>query len=221
MLPTIKGSVSDLASSFKVVQVNTQDTSGGTLGGYLKFDFKDGAWSFGRDGDDVTGDNVAINIRTFAHGWKLWANGTFTSVLVNITDAEPPCPPPVGDKHASAARAFAGAFWDQGKPGEQLVFETNSYGGRKAVNVLIEAVKAKVQSSASFLFPVVKLGSESYKNQKHGSLIHNPTFEIVDWANESGAAESSIGIAEADAEDDTPIAVEAPAAPARRRRVAG
>jgi len=218
MLPVIKGSVADLASSFKVAQVNTQGASEGTLAGFLKFDFKVGSWSFGRDGDDVTEDYVAINIRTFAHGWKLYANGNFTSVLVAITEAEPPCPPPVGDKHASAARAFAGAFWDNGKPGEQLIFETNSYGGRKAVNDLIEAVKSKVMSGGTFLFPVVQLNSDSYKNQKHGSTIHNPVFKIVDWADENGVAESKQVNAEAP-ELPTPPAAQFPAAGPRRRRV--
>lgn len=218
MLPAIKGSVTDLANSFKNVQVNTDDSSPGTLGGFLRFDFKDGSWSFGRDSDEVTEDLVAINIRTFAHGWKLWANGKVTSVLVSITEPEPPCPPPVDDKHASAARGFAGAFWDDGKPGEQLVFETNSYGGRKAVNDLIEMVKQRVLAGSAYLFPIVRLKSESYKNQKHGSTIYNPRFELVDWADENGVAEGSVAQVMHSGED---APESAPAVAPRRRRVTG
>ena len=213
-LPVIKGSLTDLAASFQAAKVSTADSTPGTLGGFLKFDFKDGSWAFGRDGDDVTGDTVVVNVRSFAHGWKLWAAGKFIENLVSILDPLPEPPVAVDGKYPSEARAFAGAFYDNGKPGEQFTFETNSYGGRKATNDLLNQVYARSHVNPVHMFPIISLNSDSYKNVKHGSTIFNPVFAVVGWADEKGAVEDLN--ARIEASDEEPAAP----APTRRRRVA-
>jgi len=215
MLPVVKGSATDLASAMRAVKVSTGDATPGALGGFLKFDFKDGSFSFGRDGDDVSKDQAIINVRSLSHGWKLWAGGKFTQNFVSIIDPLPEAPQPVDGKYPSEARAFAGAFFDDGKPGEQFTFETNSYGGRKAANDLIVKIMERANSNPAFMFPVVCFDAESYKNQKHGTTIFNPVFTVVDWANEDGALERTARIAPKEAQ----VEPEAPA-PVRRRRVA-
>lgn len=215
MLPVVKGSATDLATAMRSVKVSTGDASPGAMGGFLKFDFKDGSFSFGRDGDDVTGDRAIINVRSLSHGWKLWAGGKFTQTFVSIIDPLPTAPESVDGKFPSEARAFAGAFYDDGAPGEQFTFETNSYGGRKSVNDLIVKIMERANSNPAYMFPVVELHGQSYKNVKHGTTIFNPVFEVVAWANEDGAIE---GMGRIEAKAEVEVEPEAPA-PARRRRV--
>jgi pyruvate/2-oxoglutarate dehydrogenase complex dihydrolipoamide acyltransferase (E2) component len=107
--------------------------------------------------------------------------------------------------------------------------ELSSYGGKKAFAQLIEAIKQQAVKSPAYLFPLISLSSESYRNKKHGTTIFNPIFEVVGWCNEAGNQQGEAAQALA-APEPAPAAAPAPApaaepapepaaAPARRRRV--
>ena len=206
-LPAIKMSTKDLRGALAQSQV--QETAAGGIGGFLKFDFQTGEWSYGRDQEEVTGDKVLINVATFGHGWVLWLNSEAQKNLVRFTDPLPEPPASAVDAkgntvEASQARAFQGAFLDGN---DQLTFETNSYGGRQGVDALLAAVKQRAASGEGDLYPIVKLSSSSYVNKAYGNkTIHNPVFEIVGWADEFGV------------EEEEPEQIEAPAPTRRRRR---
>ena len=176
----------DLATALGQSQV--QETQAGGFG-FLKIDFETGEWLLGQDGDLVTGEEVLINTPTIQHGWVLWSGGRPKKAFAPFNQPLPPEIPPVGDDYASEARSFQGALMDDG---EMLSFNSNSYGGRKGVDVLLGAIKAHAATGSAFLYPLVKLSSENYANKKRGGkFTYNPVFEIVSWHNEDGVAEEA------------------------------
>tara|TARA_R110000737_G_C14406401_1_gene455158 strand:+ start:84 stop:464 length:381 start_codon:yes stop_codon:yes gene_type:complete len=94
----------------------------------------------------------------------------------------------IGEDVPAEARSFQGALVDNG---DMLSFDTNSYGGRKGVDTLLGAIKSHAAEGSQFLYPKIKLSSESYANKKRGGkLTYNPLFEIVSWFDENGVEES-------------------------------
>ena len=210
---------SDLSTALAGSKV--QETTGMAGFSFLKMDFESGEWLLGQDGDIVTGDEVLVNTTTIQHGWILWSGGRPNKAFVGFTQPLPIAMDSIGDDTPSEARSFQGALIDDG---EMLSFDTNSYGGRKGVDVLLGKIKAHSAEGSKHLYPKVKLTSESYANSKRGGkLTHNPVFEIVAWCdnegNEEGAAPTQIAAqsdAEPDAEADAPA--EEPKKRQRRKR---
>lgn len=215
MLPAVKMNTSELTQALSQSKVAS---TGGGQGGFLKVDFRTGDWSFGAEQEDVTGDTVVINTPSIGHGWVLWADRKATKVMARFNEPLPEPMPPQGDNQPSEGRIFQGVFLDAGTPladCQQFTFETNSYGGRAAVDSVLEAIKTKAMTGSAHLFPAVKLTSTSYVNKKHGSTIYNPVFDIIGWYNEAGEAETQPEAVE----DQTETASkEAESAPTRRRR---
>jgi len=205
----IQTSASSLAS--RIAQAAVPQVGGSA--GFLKFDFNNGEWSYGREMDDVTDDEVLINTNTICHGYILWSGGKATKTLTTFDQEKPMPMAPIGTDQPSEARAFMGAFYDDGTPGEQFTFETNSFGGRKGVDTLItEIINRVAVGEVTYLYPLVKLSSDSYKNTKHhNKLIHNPKFEVIAWADQNGNLQG-----EAAPQLEAPEEVEEPV---RRRRV--
>jgi len=213
MFPAVQSSVSDLKGALAVskVQPSTNSNAGKA---FLKFDFKDGAFSVGREAEDVTGDTIIINTASIRHGWTLWANGTPTKVSVPFTQDLPEAMAPVGGDYPTESRSFEAAFPEEDDD-SIIMFDSNSYGGRKGVDTILEAVQAKsaADDDTGFLFPIVSLDSENYKS-KQGSIIHNPVFTITGWMNAAGDVEG---------EKEAPkleVVEEKEEAPKRRRRKA-
>lgn len=215
-LPTVQISASSLAA--RIAKTTPPPAAGAGSAGFLKFAFATGEWRFGREQEEVGKDLLLVNTNSICHGWVLWADNKATKTLVTFDQDMPEPPEPVGAAQPSEARAFAGAFYDDGKPGENVIFETNSFGGRKAVDNLIREIYTRVVGGeAEFIYPLVKLENESYRNKKYmNKLIYNPVFTIEGWCNQGGALQ--IATAALDAPDDDQEQ-EAAAQPARRRRV--
>lgn len=216
-LPAIKTSAGGLAERLARAARPSVTASAG-MTGFLKFDFQSGRYTFGRSQEEVTGDVVLVNTNTICHGWVIWSDSKATKVLDTIDNDLPAAPEPIGGNQPSEARALMGAFYDDGKPGDQLTFETNSFGGRKAVDSLFGEIQRRcIEGETVYLYPLVKLSSESYKNKNYmNKLIHNPVFEIQGWCDINGKQQ----VQTAAIEHDTEVEEAAPAAPARRRRVA-
>jgi hypothetical protein len=206
---------SDLATALGQSQVISATGGGG--GNFLKMDFETGEWLLGVDSDIVTDDEVLVNTPSIAHGWVLWSAGRPKKTFVPFNQPLPPELPPIGEDYASEARSFGGALFDDET---QLSFDTNSFGGRKGVDVLLGEIKAHAATGSSFLYPLVKLTSESYANKKRGGkLVFNPVFEVISWHNEDGVAEAAgPGQIEAPVEAEVEAEAEAEAPKKRQRR---
>jgi hypothetical protein len=179
---------SDLAGQLANSQV--QETSGLAGFSFLKMDFESGEWFCGMEGDDVTGDAILVNTATIQHGWILWSNNRPNKVFTGFSQPLPPPMDPIGEDRPSEARSFQAALCDDGEP---VSFDSNSYGGRKGVDVLLGKIKAKSASGSQHLYPRVTLTSESYTNSKRGGkLTYNPVFEITAWCDQDGVVETEV-----------------------------
>ena len=194
----------DLASALEQSQV--QETTGLAGFSFLKIDFESGEWFLGQDAEIVTNFEILVNTTTIQHGWILWSGGRPNKSFVGFSQPLPQPMEAIGDDYPSEARSLQGALIDDGEP---LAFDTNSYGGRKGIDVLLGKIKAHSAEGSKFLFPKCKLTSESYANKKRGGkLTYNPVFEIVTWCDTDGNEE---GEAPAQVEDKSDVEAEAPA----------
>ena len=207
--------VDDLTSALASSQV--QETNGGGQS-FLKMDFETGEWLLGQDAEEVTGESILILTDSIAHGWILWSGGKPKKSMVRFLDPLPIPMPSVGNDHPSEGRSLLAAMVDDQ---EMVQFDTNSFGGRKGVDKILSQIKAHAAAGSKYLYPKVKLTSESYANkQRGGKLVFNPIFELISWCdsegNEEGGAKVPIEAKPA------PVAEEAEApAPGRQRRKRG
>lgn len=214
MFPTTQNKITDLSTALKQSKVQQTTTTAGKA--FIRFDFKTGDFSFGRDQEEITGDEIVVNTTSFTHGWVLWVNGSPQKVMRSFVEQLPEPMPAVGADQPSEARGFEARFEDD--EDTVLVFESNSFGGRKGVDNLLHEVMMKSGSGEEvYLYPVVKLDSESYK-AKQGGTVHNPIFKVVDWVDQDGNRESDAKKLGSNAEEAAEPAAEAEEAPRRRRR---
>ena len=214
MFPTAQNSATDIQAMLAASRVQETTASAGSTA-FIQFKFKTGNFVFGKDQEDITGETIAVNVASFRHGWTLWTGGKPKKVQASFTQDLPmPMPSENGDS-PTESRGFDAAFLDD--EDTILTFETNSYGGRKGVDMLLRFVKIRsANGEANFLFPVVKLDSESYKAQQ-GGTIHNPVFTVVDWMDQAGNIESDTAKLTSDKPEEV---AEEEVQPKRRRRAA-
>ena len=211
MFPTTQNTITDLSSA--LAQSKVHQTDKGSAGkAFLKFDFKDGSFTFGRDQVEVTDEEIVVNVATFAHGWTLWVNGQPKKVMRSFVEQLPDAMPAEDGNQPSESRGFEARFLDEDDD-TILVFETNSFGGRKGADALLTQVSMRsAQGEKAYLYPIVKLTSENYKS-KQGSTIYNPVFEVVGWMNQDGERKDV-----ENAQLGAPGEAREDAAPVRRRR---
>lgn len=210
--PTVANTISNLSQALQnEVKVKpTEDKSGQA---FIKFDYKRGEFFYGRDAVEITQDEIIVNTDTLAHGWILWHQGKAEKELVSVFAPLPEAMESKDEDHPSEARGFMAAFPDDADT--KLVFESNSYGGRKGVDALLNSIRAKsMEGETEYLYPVVKLTSESYKHPK--GLVHNPIFEVVGWVNRDLQRQGE-AVKQVESKPEAEPEVEA-AAPVRRRR---
>lgn len=204
----------DLSAALAGSQV--QETHGLVGFSFLKMDFESGEWLIGQDSDIVTDEEILVNTTTIQHGWILWSGGRPNKSFVGFTQPLPMPMDAIGEDHPSEGRSFQGALVDDGEP---LAFDTNSYGGRKGVDVLLGKIKAHAAEGSAFLYPKVKLTSESYANKKRGGkLTYNPVFEIVAWCDQEGNEEPEGAAKLAAPAEETETEAEAPAEEPKKRQ---
>jgi hypothetical protein len=206
MFPTTQNSAMSLAQALTESQVQPSSSNAGKA--FLKFDFKTGDFAFGRDAVDITDEEILINTYSIVHGWILWVNGSAQKEMVPFNQALPQPMEAQAGNQPSEARGFEARFMDDEET--VLVFESNSYGGRQGVDNVLNAIKGRaIEGETDFLFPLVKLNSNSYK-AKAGNTIHNPQFEVVAWLDQNGNKQEADAPALEEKQEE--------AKPVRRRR---
>jgi hypothetical protein len=213
-----------------------------TVGGgkpFLKFDAKrTGEWLFGVAGEGVTDEVFSLDLMSLQHGQILWHAKKCDRRLVPINEDMPEPQDPIhftnakgkpDTDEANEARSLEGSFED----GTGFILEMSTFGGRKAIDSVLAELFARAAAGSTFLFPQVKLGTNSYEHSQFG-LVYEPVMECVAWFDESGAAEPAEGekldapVAQNDATESAAPAVnaapeaeveEAAPPPRRRKRV--
>jgi hypothetical protein len=160
-----------------------------------KLAYVKGAWQLGRDRLDVSGSQWGARADwTFCGHVKWWAK--------RLTDCRLGY---VGDGFVPLERAQLGdsdeeqwQLWNNGRDpwqlqwslplfnqvsGEEVVFSTDTLGGRDALATLLQAYADRVDSrpADNTTIPVVELGTSSYRHPARGD-VQIPVLDIVGWA---------------------------------------
>lgn len=214
----------------KLAENKVSPTAGGGTA-FLKFDARrSGEWLFGPGAEPVSSEVFALDLESMQHGYIQWHQKKVNRRMVPVDRDLPEPQDPIYYKdsrgkdqtdEATEGRSFEGTFAD----GERFVFETNSFGGRKATDSVFGEVFARALAHSSYLWPHVRLDSNSYDHPEYGQIFE-PVLTVVEWYDEAGNPEGEgqkrvAQDAPAGDEDDgeeEPAAAEA-APPKRRRRV--
>ena len=159
---------------------------------FLRLSSEGEGWLYGADNTQVEeGSTWAINPFSFQSGWVCWAdpkkNGNRRAKLGEVMGSianPPPCP--TNDFSVQGGEwkeqfGFALVCVSGEDTGTEVMFQTDSYGGKQAFDGVYGDVANR--PSAEHCFPVVELTHESYKNKTYNKTVYTPVFSVVDWAN--------------------------------------
>lgn len=196
--------VASLAASLRSVASDVG--AGGTV--ILKME-KAGVWVFGADQTEVEADSQwAVNPFSFVHGFIAWGDGeVLGEKMVPVSQPLPEVPAaPAGAKKGWETQIGMSLKCVSGEDkGLEVRYTTTRVGGKKAVQQLAVALAAQVESDQTNPVPIVTLKKDHYTHKQYGK-IYTPVFTVVSWTGMEGEPE--------------PVKLEAPEAPARRRRAA-
>lgn len=224
-----------LSMATALVQSASQAGAASGTDAFMKFT-KFGEWVFGVEGTEVQEGSVwAVNPRGFRHGWTAWGTKEHGTDGQNVGESMVPATHPMPQEGSLPAvkGEWAKAIGIQLRctngedEGIQVMFKSNSHGGRKAYASLLQTVAARIQAGHADCMPLVKLTGDSYQHKTYGK-IYNPVIEVVGWANHADETPVSASVTDQrpPAHSDSPKAQEAQQpqeevkeeAPRRRRR---
>src|SRR6056297_580511 len=164
----------DLANMAAALQ--TSSTQAGTAGGgdlYAKMT-KFGEFVYGAEGTEFEEDSVwAINPTGFRHGFICWHDGFPTGeVLVPATQ-----PMPQESELPQVQGSWSKQIGIQMRctngedEGVQVLFKSNSLGGRKAYAAILQAVISRIQGGHEDCVPLVKCENDHYTHKSYGRIF--------------------------------------------------
>ena len=218
----LPANIADMASAL-LTSASQAGVSNGPGDLYAKMNGKTGVFEYGVEGTEFEEGSIwAVNPAGLLHGYTAWgseergnAGKNVGEVLVKATQpmpSEESLPAVNGDWTPQVAIQMRCTNGED--EGVQVLFKTNSHGGRKAYADLLQALVLKAQTGEPDFVPLVECTTESYKHKvKTYGTIYNPVFKIVGWTTMDGAS-----LQEPKAVEAEPEAVEE--APRRRRRKA-
>ena len=172
-----------------------------------------GTWGFGqRRTIPEEGSRWAVNPMTFKWGYICFnGNKVVDERLVPVSQPKPLITelPDTGfpwqEEWAVNLKCISGA-----DAGVEVIFKANTDGGIKAVVIMVDQVRDRLNSGQhdGKIVPIVLLEKDSYPHKEHGK-VWIPVLNTVDWMPLDGPAPTS-----------TPVEPTPPANQPRRRRVA-
>jgi hypothetical protein len=241
----------DLAALMGGLKTNAKVAPEGGGKGYLKY--AKGEWSFGKENVDVMGERIVVNPMEWRAGFVCWTNYSKEqmaelkkkklpaknklldevlqrSIEGPVDEGDLPSFPDEPTAEWRPVQQIEGRFLDGDR--EEFKYNTSSYGGRKALGEVNDAILSRLtRGETVYLFPVLELGTDSYDHESYGTT-HTPVLTIVGWADTEGnmegeetpAVEPPAATEEEFSEDpsalggDEPEQEEEPAPPTRVRR---
>lgn len=188
-----------------------------------------GEWVYGGDDMEVEEDaRWAVNPNSFIMGYIAWSvDGELEGEIMRPAGDDPvtmtECRNEDPDVKWTYQIGVQMVCINGEDEGQAVIYKTNSYGGKKALNGLLDEVIRKIQSNPASdeIVPIIELKTNSYKHKKYGKTF-NPILEIDRWASLNDGFDNSDDEPNEDAEDDIEDEVEEqePAPKRRRKRVA-
>ena len=200
----------------------------------------DGIWVYGADNVEVQDGSLwAVNIMSLQHGYAAWTdrdkqkNEKVGDIMVPFSQALPPrsslqvhedggktCP--WREQYSFVLQCVSGE-----DKGTQVLYNTMSYGGTKAIKDLIAAVMAQLDADETKPIPVISLKNDHYPHKQYGKT-YTPLLVIKKWVPMAETADAAVAEASepdqsesppAQADESTEASTESQP-PRRRRRAA-
>jgi len=154
-----------------------------------------GVWQLGKDKIEVGGSRYGARVDWMFCGHVKWWNKQLCDCRVGF----------VADGYVPLPRTELGdldeGLWQVGNSGkdpwelnwslplynpvsgEEVVYSTNTYGGRDALSALLTAYCDRVDAKPddNTTIPIVELDTDKYRHPTRGD-VHVPLFNIVGWA---------------------------------------
>jgi hypothetical protein len=214
--PAAGGALTSLAAlQTALANVNTAAIIGRSGLPMLLFKSREdsGTWGFGqRRTIPEEGSKWAVNPLTFKYGYICF-NGSkvVDERLVPVSQPKPVITelPDTGfpwqEEWAVNLKCISGT-----DAGVEVIFKANTDGGIKAVVIMVDQVRDRLNSGQhdGKIAPIVLLEKDSYQHSQYGR-VYFPVLNTVDWMSLDGPAPTS-----------TPVEPTPPANQPRRRRVA-
>lgn len=159
---------------------------------------KDGEWVYGADNTEVEADSLwAVNPFSMSLGFIAWGTGSQEGTVLGEQMSrvgEPPVQrgnlPDVGAEWTPCC-AFELVCLTGEDKGTNVLYKTNSVGGRRAFADMMQLIAAAMDEPEGKCVPIVNLDADSYPHKKYGK-IYTPIFDVKKWvmpdAQELGGA---------------------------------
>ena len=199
----------------------------------LKMSKNDGSWSFGQNNAEVQdGSPWLVDTGSFQHGIVVWSESKIVheEMVEGWADAPaiPSAPHPTGQPYKRQTSVKLRCL-DGEDADTEVIYKISSDGGTERLAELGRIAGARIgqyADSSPYLYPVVRLSCDFYKNKTHGSNTYKPVFELMGWADAEGNMEEAAhkvvemqkpAAAEPAKPAKPPLDTEAPIAGQRRR----
>jgi len=162
---------------------------------------KGGRWVFGQGNEEVQdGSRWVVNIRSLAHGYICWVEGTLRGeVLASMTAPKPDMPAPIEGIPFQELRTFEAKCIAGDDTGHEVLHKINSISGIRAVDGLLAAIIQQIVADKAHPCPVLRFGTDGYQHKQYG-WIDTPIYEVVGWSdmhgNLAGEVQASLPLAE-------------------------
>jgi len=157
--------------------------------------FVKGEWQLGRDKLAVNGTQWAARVDWLFHGWTMRWDGKIRDYRLGY----------VADRYVPPRRDELGyqdqeqwGIWNKKRDpwtlqwslplfnqvsGEEVIYSTDTLGGRDALAALLQAFADRVDSNPNDgkVLPIIELGTSSYQHPDRGKILI-PVLDIVGWA---------------------------------------
>ena len=158
-----------------------------------------GSHYYGADRTEILEDDKwLVNLAGISHGWTAWGSAEHNTKGQNVGEVMVPLaqPAPLESDLPEVKGSWSKCVAIQmvcvegDDKGVQIVWKTNSYGGRKAYTELMVAVQERMEGDSDDIFPVINLKSDFYMHKEYGKTF-TPQFDIVGWSNNQAAEETA------------------------------
>lgn len=174
---------------------------------YLRL-LRDGTWVMGAEDSQIAdGTKAIINPLSIQHGYSCWTdrapkvgeNEKLGEQMCKITQPkagvhelpailDPRTQNPCAWKFQMSfeVKLMDGKYKDQ-----HAIYAVTCVNGLRLVDHIMGELERKLGSESTYIFPIVRIGSDSYQNGGFTKTTYVPIIEIVGWADILGAVEAA------------------------------
>ncbi len=187
---TAVGSLANLRAGLANLHANIKVASSSP---FLRL-LQDGHWVFGQEDEELEeGSLWAINPYSLQHGIVCWTdhdqkkkkqpNEVVGECMVPMTE-----PVPRAEDQQDTGWPWAEQLSmtlvcvDGTQKGKEVLYNTTSDGGKRAVKELTGALMAALDEHPDTPVPIVELSSDNYQHKVHGKT-YTPIIEVTEWVS--------------------------------------